>query len=98
MPQIAISSKQKFLLTTLLLVVVGLALGLLMLSLQSLWFAFALIVWTFASSYLLYQVRCPNCGTSLSYKGKVGGMSLYAGFANRRCQNCGHDLTVVRNK
>lgn len=86
------SPRRKFFVVMTLLVVIAFVLGLLMLQQQSLVFAGALVLWTFVSSYVLYQVKCPNCATSLSYKGKYEGLSIFAAFANRRCRNCGYDL------
>ena len=48
-----------------------------------------LLIWTF----IMFQVKCPNCGKSVVYKGEFGGISIYAGFSNKSCQNCGYDLT-----
>ena len=49
--------------------------------------------WVAISSLVLMQIRCPRCGTPVVYQGKVGKLSLYAGFVRRQCQNCGEDLT-----
>ena len=56
------------------------------------WVFFA---WGGIGSICLMQIRCPNCETPVVYQGKLGGLSIYAGFVRRKCQNCGHDLTTV---
>jgi len=53
-----------------------------------------LIVWTF----LLFQVKCPNCQKSVAYQGTVGRVSVFAGFTNASCKNCGYDLTKAYRK
>jgi uncharacterized membrane protein YhhN len=48
--------------------------------------------WCGIGSLLLMQIRCPRCGTPVVYQGKLGKLSVYAGFVRRHCQNCGDDL------
>jgi endogenous inhibitor of DNA gyrase (YacG/DUF329 family) len=78
---------------TVLLVVVGIILGVLIIKTQSVMLAAMFFGWVVVGSFLMYQVKCPKCSTSLTYKGKLGVLPIYAGFANKRCQNCGFDLT-----
>jgi hypothetical protein len=49
--------------------------------------------WLVVGSVLLIVIRCPTCGTPLAFQGRIGGLPLIAGFANKQCKKCGHDLT-----
>jgi hypothetical protein len=53
----------------------------------------AFFAWVAIGSLVLMQIRCPRCGTPVVYQGKLGKISLYAGFVRRQCQHCGEDLT-----
>lgn len=48
-----------------------------------------LLIWTF----LLFQIRCPNCGKPVVYQGTLSKISVFAGFSNHSCKSCGYDLT-----
>ena len=56
-------------------------------------FMVAFFAWGGIGSFALMQIRCPRCGTPVVYQGKLGKLSLYAGFVRRNCQNCGEDLS-----
>ena len=90
---VPMSPRQKFYLVAAFSTAFGFVVGCLMIYLQSKVMAGVFIGWIFVSSYLMYRVRCPDCGASVAYKGEIVGISICAGFANRRCQMCGHDLT-----
>lgn len=49
--------------------------------------------WGGIGSLVLMQIRCPRCDRPVVYQGKLGKLSLYAGFVRRHCQNCGEDLS-----
>jgi ribosomal protein S27AE len=93
-----ISPRAKFIYGAIIFIVIGLAIGVMaavtharvMSSIFIMFFA-----WIFIGSWVLSQIRCPNCGTSVAYQGKLGGLSIYAGFVRSECQNCGHDLTTT---
>jgi ribosomal protein S27AE len=87
------SPRRKFGLVVLAIVIVGLILGVLAIRTQSQLYEITFLVWIALGAILLYQVRCPKCGASLALQGKVGGLPVFAGYANRKCQNCGADLT-----
>lgn len=48
--------------------------------------------WVGIGSLVLMRIRCPRCGTPVVYQGKLGKVSVYAGFVRQHCQNCGEDL------
>lgn len=87
-----ISPKSTFIYATLIITLVGLMIGIILVETQEKAWAIAFFVWLMIGSVALYKVRCPNCGTSLAFQGKIGGLSLYAGFARSKCQDCGYDL------
>ena len=87
------SPRQRFFLVMFLVIAIGFSIGIVMGETQSIWAIAAFLLVPFVGTFVLYKIRYPVCGTSLSYKGKIGGLSLYAGYANRKCQKCGHDLT-----
>ena len=94
-----ISPKSKFRCGALIFVSVGLAIGVIaaQTNAQVMSPIFILFfVWIVIGSWLLLRISCPNCGTSVLYQGRLGGLSMYAGFVRRKCQNCGHDLTATR--
>ena len=49
--------------------------------------------WLLVGSIAMLLTRCPQCGSPLVFQGKVAGIPIIAGFANKRCKKCGHDLT-----
>lgn len=70
-------------------VAIGFAFGLLMVHKNSSIFALLLVAWIFIGHWLLLQIKCPNCGEPLAFRGKVEGVSFYAAIARRKCRECG---------
>jgi len=60
------------------------------------WFLVPFLVLVYFIPFVLERITCPNCGESVSYQGKVIGMTIRGGFIRRKCQKCGWDLN--RNK
>lgn len=54
---------------------------------------FVFFGWLILGSIAMSLVRCPRCGTPLVFQGRIAGIPLIAGFANRCCKKCGCDLT-----
>jgi uncharacterized membrane protein len=54
-----------------------------------------LIAWVLFGAYLLFRVRCPQCGVTVAYQGKIWRIPIYGGYANRNCKGCGFDLTAT---
>lgn len=93
-----ISPRAKFVYGTIVYVLVGLLTGVVAAETDSrvmspLFICF--FAWIIFGSWVLSKIRCPNCDTSVAYQGKLGGLSIYAGFVRSKCQNCGHDLTAI---
>jgi len=95
-----LSPRQMFALGLLIFIAIGLAIGVV-----AAWFKqhspvlmIIFFAWVAIGSVALMQIRCPRCGTPIAYQGKLGRLSLYAGFARRHCQNCGEDLTKRANR
>lgn len=89
-----IPPRSKFVYTAIVFILIGLTIGGLLIETQKTILAVIFFVWIVVGSWALSSIRCPNCGTSVAFQGKVGGVSLYAGFVRRTCQNCGHDLAA----
>lgn len=89
----SLSPRQKFALATGTLVVVGLAIGIVLIKTQWLFLIGVFFAWIVIGSFLMVRVKCPQCGTSLTYQGKVLILPIYAGYANKRCRSCGYDLS-----
>lgn len=88
-----ISPRMTFVLGVGMFVVVGIGIAFALIETQETALEVAFFGWIIGGSYLLSRIRCPNCGISVAYQGKLGGISIYAGFVRTRCQNCGEDLT-----
>ena len=91
-----ISPRGRFIYGMLIFIIIGLAIGVIdsMTHGQVMGPMFILFfVWGIVGSIALIKIRCPTCGTSVAFQGKVGGLSIYAGFVRRNCQKCGRDLT-----
>lgn len=80
---------QKFWLRMIVLILIGLIIGIVAVETSSKIALYCFFAWTFIASYLLYKVKCPNCGTSLTYGGTKAGIPIHSGFASRNCKNCG---------
>ena len=91
----SLSPWQKFACVTAIFVSVGLAMGIIAgefdIDTEVLMVVF--FSWVAVCSFALMQIRCPRCSTPVVYQGKLGKVSLYAGFVRRHCQNCGEDLS-----
>lgn len=92
-----ISPRQLFIYAAMIFVVVGLAIVVVLVETQAKTLIIGFFAWIAIGSFLLTRIRCPNCGTSVAYQGKVGKFSIYAGFVRHYCQSCGHDLTAAEN-
>ena len=91
-----ISPRAKFVYGMLIYILVGLAIGVVAAHINArVWDPIFILffAWGVICSLVLLQIRCPNCGTSVAHQGKMGGISFYAGFVRKTCQNCGYDLT-----
>lgn len=87
-----ISPFRQFWLTMLVLVVGGLLIMFMLVSFQTDSIEWLLYAWVFGLSWLLFRIKCPNCGVFVGYQGKIGGAPIYAGFAHKKCRNCDFDL------
>ncbi len=93
-----LSPREKFIFAAMAFVLIGIAIVVILVETQSKALIVGFFAWIGIGSLLLTRIRCPNCGTSVAYQGKVGGLSIYAGFVRHSCQNCGHDLTARTNE
>jgi len=87
------SPRVKFISFGLASIAIGLAIGVTLVSTQNKLLMAGFFGWIAIASFLLLRIRCPSCGVPVAYQGQFGRLSVYAGFARRTCQNCGHDLT-----
>jgi DNA-directed RNA polymerase subunit RPC12/RpoP len=67
------------------------ALGVLALYVST-WFLAPFFVVVLSAQFVLKKIRCPHCGTPVTYQGEYGGSPLHAGLVRTHCQKCGHDL------
>ncbi len=56
-------------------------------------FLMLLFGWVFFGSWFIKSVKCPSCGVSIGYQGKMGIIPMHGAIAHSKCKNCGHDLT-----
>lgn len=87
-----ISPRRQFWLLMLLFVIGGLVIGALLVALQMPVLEWSLYAWLFGCSWLLFRIKCPNCGVTIAYQGELGGIPIYAGYAHKKCRNCDFDL------
>ena len=91
----SLSPRQKFAWVLIVFVVVGIAIGVFEAETDIYELKWVFFAWIGIGSVCLMQIRCPNCATPVVYQGKLGRISIYAGFVRRKCQNCGYDLTTL---
>lgn len=91
-----ISTRARFYLITILVIVIGIAAIPFFFDPDGTYFSFVFFGWICIGSFLVFQVKCPNCGTPVVYQGKVAGVRMYAGFVRKQCQCCRYDLTSVK--
>lgn len=89
----SLSPRKKFAWGMVVFVIVGVAIGIFAAETQIHALKWVFFAWIGIGSICLMQIRCPNCTTPVVYQGKMGGISIYAGYVRKTCQNCGHDLT-----
>jgi hypothetical protein len=87
-----LSVRTKFWLVTAFVSAVGFAIGVSMVEFQSQELMPVFIAWIFVATFLMFRVKCPNCGTSVVYQGKFLGLPIFAGFVNQKCKVCGYDF------
>lgn len=87
----SVRSRFNVILISFLIVAIGLIVALL--ESQSQVVEYLFYGWLLIGSIWLASIKCPNCGARVVFKGRVGGVGIYAGFAGSRCSACGHDLT-----
>jgi hypothetical protein len=90
-----LSPRKKFYWMLFILLMVGCFFIVLWALTNKLIFLVLLMVWVFVGSWLVKSVKCPNCGVSVSYQGKIGAFPINAALARGTCRNCGYDLTKV---
>ena len=56
------------------------------------WFVVPFFSLIFFFRYIFGGIKCPNCGTPVTYQGAAFGFRISAGFVRRKCQECGWDL------
>ena len=83
-----ISAYEKFWLTTGLCTLIGFVFGLISVETQSKLSLLLFFAWAFIASYLIHQIKCPNCGAPLTFQGKLLGLPIWGGFAHRKCKSC----------
>lgn len=71
--------------------IIGLSLILAMLYVSN-FLIFPFFILVFSSYYIFNRIICPNCGTSVTYQGKLAGFNIKGGFIRKKCQQCGWDL------
>jgi len=91
------SVRSRFNVVLVFLLIVALGLIVALLKSQSQVVEYVFYGWLLAGSIWLASIKCPNCGARVVFKGRVGGVGIYAGFAGSQCSACGHDLTQVAN-
>lgn len=58
----------------------------------SIWFMLPFFAVVGGAPFFLNKIRCPNCGTPVTYQGTIAGLRIRGGFIRRKCQQCGWDL------
>jgi hypothetical protein len=76
-----------------LFILVGIAIGIAAAEIKIYSLKWIFLAWIVIGSFCLLKIRCPKCKTPVAYQGRLGKMSIYAGFVRKTCLNCGHDLT-----
>ena len=89
-----ISPREKFSSIMLMVLAVALMLGVSAINTQNSIYEWFFYGWLFIGTFLMLSVKCPNCGTSVAYKGRIFGFPLFASFASKRCKSCDYDLTA----
>jgi ribosomal protein S27E len=56
------------------------------------WFLLPFFVIIFTAQFFLERIKCPNCGTPVTYQGTFAGIRIRGGFIRKKCQKCGWDL------
>ena len=93
----ALPLRTQFRLVVFAVMLVGFGIGVLAVQLQSLALSLVFLGWVPIASFLIYQVKCPNCGTSATYMGKFLGMRMWGAIvAQTKCSACGYDFTARR--
>lgn len=87
------SPRTKFWLIALVMIVGALTISPKMIGLSDDYEELLFFSWLGVGSILMVLVKCPQCGTPLAFQGTIKGIPMVAGFANRHCAKCGHDLT-----
>ena len=90
----ALPVRTRFRLVVYTVMLIGFAVGVLAVQLQSWALIIVLFAWVAVGSLLIHRVRCPKCGTPVGYQGKFLGVRLYGAlFAPKKCNACGYDFT-----
>lgn len=89
-----LSTREKFIFAATAFILIGIAIVIVLFDTQSKLLAVGFFAWIGIGSFLLTQIRCPNCGAPVVYQGEVGRVAIYAGFVRHNCQKCGIDLTT----
>lgn len=96
--KVYMSIQTKFISVATLCFAIGFLLVVLMVELQSRIIMYIFYISGFITAWIFFSIKCPNCGKSVMYQGKVMGVPWYAAFCQKNCVNCGHDLTVSSPK
>lgn len=56
------------------------------------WFVIPFFILVASSYYIFNKITCPNCGTPVTYQGKLANFRIKGGFIRKKCQQCGWDL------
>ncbi len=57
------------------------------------WVAYLIFGWVFVGTWILGQVKCPQCEAPVAYGGNFGRLHILTALGRRKCNECGRDLT-----
>lgn len=88
-----ISVQLKFLYTFLICIIIELVIVAFALDSTQSFIQIAPFIWFLITTYIIYNIKCPNCGAPVVYQGKLFGVSFFAGICRNKCASCDYDLT-----
>jgi len=85
--------KSKFLLTLLCAIAIGFGIIIAWMFTGRDWVGYMIFVWVLIATWVMYQIKCPNCGAPVAYSARLGKVQILSAIPRRTCEECGYDLT-----